>query len=96
MFDENIKLADAAEAIAKRKGVTLAQVAIGWVLYQSNKPGMPTFIPIPGASQADRVTENTKPATLSDEEFQELQVLLNKFPAIGGRYPAGAEKQLYA
>jgi len=96
VFDENIKLADAVEALAKRKGVTPAQVAIGWVLYQSNKPGMPTFIPIPGASQSDRVAENTKPAKLSDDEFQELQVLLNKFPAVGGRYPAGSEKHLYA
>jgi aryl-alcohol dehydrogenase-like predicted oxidoreductase len=30
-FDQNLKLVETAWQIAKRKGVTMAQVAIGWV-----------------------------------------------------------------
>jgi pyridoxine 4-dehydrogenase len=96
VFDENIKLADAVERLAKRKGVTSAQVAIGWVLYQSGQKGLPTFIPIPGATTSARNEENMKPAKLSEKEFEELAELLKKFPVIGGRYQKEAEAHLFA
>jgi pyridoxine 4-dehydrogenase len=94
VFDENLKLADSVAELAKRKGVTSAQIAIGWVLYQSGKPGMPTIIPIPGATTSERVKENSKPAKLSEADFKALQELVNKFPPTGGRYPAMMESSL--
>lgn len=57
---------------------------------------MPTLIPIPGASTADRVVENSKPAKLSESDFQALQQILEKFDVKGGRYPPGSEKVLFA
>ncbi|KAF2031943.1 Aldo/keto reductase [Setomelanomma holmii] len=96
VFDENVKLLHAVEEIAKDKGVTPVQIAIGWVLYQSGKPGMPTIIPIPGATTSERIEENMKPATLSDEDFKALDEILKKFPVIGGRYQKGAEAHLFA
>ncbi len=86
VFDENIKLLEAVESIAKAKGVTPAQIAIGWILFQSGKNGMPTIIPIPGATTAARIQENTSPAKLSEEDFKALDDILKKFPVSGERY----------
>ncbi|KAH7080468.1 NADP-dependent oxidoreductase domain-containing protein [Paraphoma chrysanthemicola] len=96
VFDENVKLLHAVEKIAQDKGATPAQIAIGWVLYQSGKPGLPTIIPIPGATTSERIEENLKPATLTDEDFKALDEILKKFPVIGGRYDKGAEAHLFA
>jgi len=86
VFDENVKLLHAVEGIAKEKGVTPAQIAIGWVLAQSGTKGMPTIIPIPGATTSARVEENVKPAKLGEEDMQALAEILKKFPVLGGRY----------
>jgi pyridoxine 4-dehydrogenase len=96
VFDENVKLADAVADLAKSKGVTSAQIAVAWVLYQSDKPGMPTIIPIPGATTAERVKENTTRVDLSEEDFKALQEIVSKFPPTGGRYPEAQQKLLYA
>jgi len=79
VFDQNLKLVNAVGQIAKRKGVTTAQVAIGWVCRQG-------AIPIPGSTKANRVTENCKPASLSDEDMAEIQKILDTMPAAGERY----------
>ena len=90
VFDENIKLLEAVEGIAKAKGVTPAQIALGWIIYMSGKKDLPTLIPIPGATTVERVKENVRPAKLSDEDFKALDEILKKFPVSGGRY---AEEQ---
>ncbi|KAK9389412.1 NADP-dependent oxidoreductase domain-containing protein [Lipomyces mesembrius] len=46
-FDQNLKLVEAVGQIAKRKGETTAQVAIGWVCHQD-------AIPIPGSTKEAR------------------------------------------
>jgi pyridoxine 4-dehydrogenase len=71
-------------------------VAIGWVLYQSGKNGLPTIIPIPGATTSARNQENMKPAKLSEQDFEELAEILKKFPVVGGRYQKAAEAHLFA
>lgn len=86
VFDENIKLVHAVEGIAQRKGVTPGQIALGWILYQSGKEGMPTIIPIPGATTSARVEENMKPAQLEESDMKELAEILDKFPIVGERY----------
>jgi pyridoxine 4-dehydrogenase len=86
VFDENIKLMHAVEDIAQKKGVTPGQIALGWVLYQSGKNGMPTLVPIPGATTSERVKENMKPARLDESDMKELAQILEKFPITGERY----------
>ncbi|KAK4167858.1 putative pyridoxal reductase protein [Cladorrhinum sp. PSN259] len=88
-FEQNVKLVEAVEAIAKRKGVTMAQVAIGWVCRQG-------AIPIPGSTKVDRIVENCHPATLTDEEAVEIQKILDAFPVSGQRYGGVHEKFLNA
>ncbi|RAR07031.1 aldo keto reductase [Stemphylium lycopersici] len=96
VFDENIKLLHAVEDIAKAKGATPAQIALGWVLAQSGTKGMPTIIPIPGATTSARIEENTKPAKLSDEDMKALDDILKKFPIKGGRYNKAMSQLLFA
>jgi pyridoxine 4-dehydrogenase len=96
VFDENIKLVHAVETIAQKKGVTPAQIALGWVLYQSGKEGMPTIIPIPGATTSARVEENMRPAKLDASDMKELSEILNKFPVIGSRYSQAAMQLAWA
>lgn len=96
VFDDNIKLLHAVEDIAKAKNATPAQIALGWVLTQSGAKGMPTIIPIPGATTSARIEENMKPAKLSDEDMKTLDDILKKFAPIGARYPKAAEALLFA
>ncbi|KAF2794411.1 Aldo/keto reductase [Melanomma pulvis-pyrius CBS 109.77] len=88
VFDENLKLLHEVEKIAANKGVTPPQIAIGWVLAQSGKKGMPEIIPIPGATTSERITENMTPAELNEEEMATIAAILKNFVPVGARYPA--------
>ncbi|KAI7198981.1 Aldo/keto reductase [Hortaea werneckii] len=89
VFAQNFKLVEAVEQIAKRKGVTTPQVAIGWVCRQG-------AIPIPGSTKVERVTQNTNPADLTNDEMVEIQKLLDGLPIGGERYGGAGEKLLNA
>lgn len=86
-FEHNIVLLHRVEELAKKKGCTPGQFAIGWVRSLSKRPGMPTIIPIPGATTADRVTENSKQVELTDEEMGIVDGILEKMDVKGARYP---------
>jgi pyridoxine 4-dehydrogenase len=87
-LEHNHKLAEQLQTIAQKKGCTGGQLSIGWVLALSKQPGMPKIIPIPGASKAERVTENAKVVELTPEEFAEINKILDGFEVKGLRYPA--------
>ncbi|ROV89953.1 hypothetical protein VMCG_10106 [Cytospora schulzeri] len=87
-FQHNIVLLHRVEELAKKKGCTPGQFAIGWVRALSKRPGMPTIIPIPGATTADRVTENSKVVELTDQEMSSVDEILEKMDVKGARYPA--------
>ncbi|KAJ5450043.1 uncharacterized protein N7458_006492 [Penicillium daleae] len=84
-FEKNVEV-ETVEKIAK-KGCTAAQLAINWTRALSRRPGMPTIIPIPGATTAERVEENSKLIEITDEEMAEIDDVLAKFTPAGGRYP---------
>lgn len=86
-FEKNMQLVEKVEEIAKKKDCTPAQLAINWTRTLSRRPGMPTIIPIPGATTADRVKENSKLIDITDEEMAEIDAILEKFTPAGGRYP---------
>ncbi|KAF2498136.1 aldo/keto reductase [Lophium mytilinum] len=79
VFDQNLKLVEAVETLAKRKGSTVPQVAIAWVRHQG-------AIPIPGATKIERVVENCTEVELSEKEQREIQQMLDNFPIQGQRY----------
>jgi aryl-alcohol dehydrogenase-like predicted oxidoreductase len=62
-------LTPAARAIARRYGVTPAQVALAWLLHRS-----PVLLPIPGTGNPDHLAENLAAAEvrLSTEDLAEL------------------------
>lgn len=86
VFDENIKLVTQVQKVAEKKGCSPAQIAIAWVRYHSGKRDFPVIIPIPGATTAERVQENTSDVTINDAEFNEIQAILNGITIQGDRY----------
>ena len=96
VLEHNNKLVDEVEMLAKRKGVTKAQVALSWVRGLSHATittedgktlKLGTIIPIPGATTSERVTENTEHVELSEEEMKEIAQILKSNPVKGERYP---------
>ncbi len=86
-FDINLQLVKQVEELARKKGCTPAQLAISWTIALSRRPGMPVIIPIPGATTAARVKENSRRVELTDEEMAEIDATLAKFEVKGNRYP---------
>lgn len=84
-FDHNFALVKQVEALAEKKGCTPAQLAVSWTRNLSKKPGMPTIIPIPGATTVARVVENAKLVDLSLEDLGEIDATLAKFEIKGDR-----------
>lgn len=93
-FETNIELVHELENIAKQKQCTPAQLAISWVLAQSGKDGSPQIIPIPGATTAERVEENSQQIEFSEDELKEIKSILDKCQIVGGRYAADHSKYL--
>ncbi|CDR38803.1 CYFA0S02e06018g1_1 [Cyberlindnera fabianii] len=100
--DENIvnnqPIVSTVVELSKKKGVTPAQVAIGWVKFQSEKTindiKFPRIIPIPSCSSPSRVEENFTEANLTQEEFDELTTAIESQTVHGMRYGKAFEKYL--
>ena len=87
VFSKNLELVTELEKVAKKKGCKPGQLAMAWVKSFDGKPGMPTVIPIPGATTEERVVENSKDVTLTKEDLEEIDGILSKTVVIGDRYP---------
>lgn len=87
VFDQNLKLVAAVEEIAKRKGASLASVAVSWVKRQG-------AVPLPGASKVEQVVQNCADVELSESDLAEIQKLLDTFPVAGARYGGPLEDLL--
>lgn len=85
-FANNLKLVNRVNEIAQKKSCTPGQLAINWTRAVSKKTGA-TVIPIPGATTAGRVKENSKLFDLTDQDLAELDAILDAFDVQGARYP---------
>jgi aryl-alcohol dehydrogenase-like predicted oxidoreductase len=85
----NMAFVDLVAAVAQRKNVTHAQIALAWILAQK-----PWFVPIPGTTKLHRLKENlgATEVKLSSEEVQELNVASAKIAVQGERYSGGSAK----
>ena len=90
-LEVNMKLTAEVEKVARKKGCTTAQVALGWVRTLSGRNGLGTIIPLPGATTVERVRENNKIVTLTEEEMGELEEIIKKNKIVGNRYFAAVE-----
>jgi len=80
----NRALLDRLSGIAERKHVTLAQIALAWLLAQK-----PWIVPIPGTTKLERLDENIAAAAidLSPDDLQSIESVTAEVPVQGDRYP---------
>jgi aryl-alcohol dehydrogenase-like predicted oxidoreductase len=81
----NLLLVDRIGELAKKHGVTNAQIALAWLLAQK-----PWIAPIPGTTNAHRLEENIGGASvvLSADDLREMDEALSHIELVGERYPA--------
>ncbi len=87
----NQAMVDLIAALAKAKGATPAQVALGWVLAQK-----PWIVPIPGTTKLHRLEENLGGAdvTFTAAELAEIDRATAAIAVQGERYPAAAQARI--
>ncbi len=85
----NMVLVDLIKAVAERKGVTPAQVALAWLLAQK-----PWIAPIPGTTKLHRVEENLGAAKLklTENDLKQIDETAARLKLEGARLPEAALK----
>jgi aryl-alcohol dehydrogenase-like predicted oxidoreductase len=85
-LDHNLALVDRLREIEDAKQVTVAQIAIAWVLTRGED-----VVPLVGARRRDRLKEalGALDLELSPEELSELEAIVPADAAAGTRYDAG-------
>jgi aryl-alcohol dehydrogenase-like predicted oxidoreductase len=85
----NMAFVDLVTAVAQRKNVTPAQIALAWILAQK-----PWFVPIPGTTKLHRLNENLGAAAveLTPDELHEINTVSSKIAVQGDRYSGGSAK----
>lgn len=87
----NTRIVNALQQWGRTRGMTSAQVALGWLLHKE-----PWIVPIPGTTKESHLLENlhTLSFNVSDEEWRELENALAAIPVVGDRYNAEQQKQV--
>src|SRR3954454_1504856 len=85
----NQALVDLLGEIARRKGATPAQLALGWLLARE-----PWIVPIPGTTKLHRLEENLGAADLqlSSDDLREIDAAASRIAVQGARYPEHLEQ----
>jgi aryl-alcohol dehydrogenase-like predicted oxidoreductase len=88
-FEQNLRLVDRVREIADEQGVTAGQLALAWVMAQSERNGNPAIVPIPGTKRVAYLEENAAAAdvSLSDDDLRRLDEAAPVGAAQGDRYP---------
>ncbi|MCW2497279.1 aldo/keto reductase [Jatrophihabitans sp.] len=87
----NLALVDLVRKVAERKGVTLGQVALAWLLAQQ-----PWIVPIPGTRRLERLEENLGAAEveLGPDDLAELDDASRSVQVQGERYPEAMQQMI--
>lgn len=82
-FAVNLKLVDAFEQLAKKKGCTASQLCLAWLLREDR-----LILPIPGTRKLSYLQENLESVNVgvSEADARELRKLLDECPVAGLRY----------
>ena len=88
-FARNLELVDRVREIADEKGVTATQLALAWVMAQSDRGGSPSIVPIPGTKRVAYLEENAAAADvrLTDDDLRRLDEAAPAGATAGDRYP---------
>jgi aryl-alcohol dehydrogenase-like predicted oxidoreductase len=79
-FEQNLRIVNAVEAVAREAGGTPAQVALAWLLAQGE-----AVVPIPGTKHVSRVEENAGATSISLTADQVARLSAIQ-PPVGERY----------
>lgn len=87
----NTRIVNALQQWGRIRGMTSAQVALGWLLHKA-----PWIVPIPGTTKESHLLENlhTLSFNVSDEEWKELENTVAAIPVVGNRYNDEQQKQV--
>ena len=85
----NQALIDLIGKISQRKKVTVAQIALAWLLAQK-----PWIVPIPGTTKLNRLDENIGAVSveLTPDDLREIESAASKITVQGARYPEKLEQ----
>jgi aryl-alcohol dehydrogenase-like predicted oxidoreductase len=89
--EANLALVDRIRTVAERKGATVGQVALAWLLAQK-----PSIVPIPGTRRLTRLDENIGAADveLTAEDLTELDEASTQVKIVGERYPEAMQQMI--
>jgi aryl-alcohol dehydrogenase-like predicted oxidoreductase len=87
----NQTLLEVLAKIAQDKGVTLAQLALAWLLAQK-----PWIVPIPGTTRAERLEENLGAVSveMSEHDLRGIAEALEQVRIQGDRYPPSLQARV--
>ena len=87
-FVRNLELVDRVRELAEGKGVTATQLALAWVMAQSDRAGNPTIVPIPGTKRVRYLEENAGAAdvSLTPDQLAEIDSAIPAGSVSGDRY----------
>ena len=82
-FPANVTLLEPLQEIARKRGCTMGQLALAWLLAQA-----PFIVPIPGTTNMEHVAENAAAAavTLDQTTLDALDAIVNPATVSGARY----------
>jgi aryl-alcohol dehydrogenase-like predicted oxidoreductase len=82
-LERNLALVDALRTIADAKGVTVAQIAVAWVLARGED-----IVPLVGTTRRDRLAEavSALELELSEDDLAAIDRAVPPNAAAGGRY----------
>jgi aryl-alcohol dehydrogenase-like predicted oxidoreductase len=88
-LEGNLELAERVRALADRRGVTPAQLALAWVMHQGDD-----VVPIPGTKRRPYLEQNAAAAdlVLDAEDLAALDAAMPRGAAVGERYPEFLER----
>ena len=87
----NTHIVNALQAFGRTRGMTSAQVALGWLLQKA-----PWIVLIPGTTKLSHLEENlrTLDFNISSGEWKELEDTVAAIPVVGDRYNAEQQRQV--
>lgn len=87
----NTRIVDVLQQFGRTRGMTSAQVALGWLLQKA-----PWIVPIPGTTKLSHLEENLRSLDfkLDTGEWKELQETVAAIPVTGDRYNAEQQRQV--
>jgi aryl-alcohol dehydrogenase-like predicted oxidoreductase len=90
-LEANLALVELIKAVAERRGVTVGQVALAWLLAKQ-----PWIAPIPGTTRLERLDENLAAADLelTPQDLAELDRASASVQVQGARYPEVMQRMI--